>query len=190
MPRNWPRPGITVLSSAAKAWVPASSGAIPRSLSLGTTAEDDVWKRAPGAKMTRSFGDLGYELDITELAAALEAQSFRFDYLIFDDCFMANIETLYDLRHAVDYIVASPCEVMAHGFPYDTVIPSLFADDGARYDLAAACRNVYEYYNAVDSYKSGCAALTVCDELEGLAAALRAINTGATQPVDATALQS
>ena len=79
---------------------------------------------------------------------------------------------------------------MAHGFPYDTVIPSLFADDGARYDLAAACRNVYEYYNAVDSYKSGCATLTVCDELEGLATALHDINAGATKAVDATTLQS
>ena len=55
---------------------------------------------------------------------------------------------------------------------------------------AAACRNVYEYYNAVDSYKSGCAALTVCDELEGLGAALHDINAGATKAVDATTLQS
>lgn len=70
------------------------------------------------------------------------------------------------------------------------MIPSLFADDGARYDLAAACRNVYEYYNAVDSYKSGCATLTVCDELEGLATALHDINASATKAVDATTLQS
>lgn len=79
----------------------------------------------------------------------------RFDYLLFELLFQSSVEALYDLRRAADYIVASPCEVMAHGFPYDTVIPSLFADDGARYDLAAACRNVYEYYNTVDSYKSG-----------------------------------
>ena len=103
---------------------------------------------------------------------------------------MSSVEALYDLRRAADYIVASPCEVMAHGFPYDTVIPSLFADDGARYDLAAACRNVYEYYNAVDSYKSGCATLTVCDELERLATALHDINAGATKAVVASTLQS
>lgn len=129
-------------------------------------------------------------MDISELAAAINGSGVRFDYLLFDACFMSSVEALYDLRRAADYIVASPCEVMAHGFPYDTVIPSLFADDGARYDLAAACRNVYEYYNTVDSYKSGCATLTVCDELEGLATALHDINAGATKAVDATTLQS
>ena len=81
-------------------------------------------------------------MDISELAAAIDGSGVRFDYLLFDACFMSSVEALYDLRRAADYIVASPCEVMAHGFPYDTVIPSLFADDGARYDLAAACRNV------------------------------------------------
>ena len=134
------------------------------------------------AVMERILGDMA--------AAAIDGSGVRFDYLLFDACFMSSVEALYDLRRAADYIVASPCEVMAHGFPYDTVIPSLFADDGARYDLAAACRNVYEYYNAVDSYKSGCATLTVCDELEGLATALHDINAGATKAVDATTLQS
>ena len=98
-----------IIGCHGKAWIPASGGVLPRSM----LPADDVWTTAPGAKPTRSFGDTGYELDITELAAALEAQRFRFDYLIFDDCFMANIETLYDLRRAVDYIVASPCEIMA-----------------------------------------------------------------------------
>ena len=71
-------------------------------------------------------------MDISELAAAIDGSGVRFDYLLFDACFMSSVEALYDLRRAADYIVASPCEVMAHGFPYDTVIPSLFADDGAR----------------------------------------------------------
>lgn len=178
------------LASHAKGWLPA---AIESSSWLRSSARraDDLWRKAPGAAETRWFGhDRGRYMDISELAAALDGAGMHPDYLLFDACFMSSIEALYDLRNTADYIVASPCEVMAHGFPYNTVIPSLFADDGARYDLAAACRNVYEYYNALDSYKSGCAALTVCDELEGLAAALRAINTGATQPVDATALQS
>lgn len=178
------------LASHAKGWLPAS---IENSSWLRSSARraDDLWRKIPGAAETRWFGhDRGRYMDISELAAAIDGSGVRFDYLLFDACFMSSVEALYDLRRAADYIVASPCEVMAHGFPYDTVIPSLFADDGARYDLAAACRNVYEYYNAVDSYKSGCAALTVCDELEGLAAALHDINAGATKAVDATTLQS
>ena len=178
------------LASHAKGWLPAS---IESSSWLRSNARrtDDLWRKIPGAAETRWFGhDRGRYMDISELAAAIDGSGVRFDYLLFDACFMSSVEALYDLRRAADYIVASPCEVMAHGFPYDTVIPSLFADDGARYDLAAACRNVYEYYNAVDSYKSGCATLTVCDELEGLATALHDINAGATKAVDATTLQS
>lgn len=178
------------LASHAKGWLPAS---IESSSWLRSNARrtDDLWRKIPGAAETRWFGhDRGRYMDISELAAAIDGSGVRFDYLLFDACFMSSVEALYDLRRAADYIVASPCEVMAHGFPYDTVIPSLFADDGARYDLAAACRNVYEYYNAVDSYKLGCATLTVCDELEGLATALHDINAGATKAVDATTLQS
>ena len=178
------------LASHAKGWLPAS---IESSSWLRSNVRraDDLWQKAPGAAETRWFGhDRGRYMDISELVTALDGAGVQFDYLLFDACFMSSVEALYDLRHSTDYIIASPCEVMAHGFPYDTVIPSLFADDGARYDLAAACRNFCNYYNAVDSYKSGCVALTVCEELEALAAAMREINAGATNSVDATTLQS
>ena len=182
-----------IIGCHGKAWVPASSGAIPRSLSLNT-AEDDVWKRVPGAKMTRSFGDLGYELDITELAAALEAQSFRFDYLIFDDCFMANIETLYDLRHALDYIVASPCEVMGDGFPYERIIPHLFEANGVLSGLEKSCWefwNLYEneWQNTVGREQSGCISLAVTSELDALAAEMRRVTESSKKEFDIDELQ-
>ena len=63
-------------------------------------------------------------MDISELAAAIDGSGVRFDYLLFDACFMSSVEALYDLRRAADYIVASPCEVMAHGFPYTTSTPA------------------------------------------------------------------
>lgn len=178
------------LASHAKGWLPASieSSSWRRS---AARRGDDLWRKAPDAAETRWFGhDRGRYMDISELAAALDGAGVRFDYLLFDACFMSSVEALYDLRHAADYIVASPCEVMAHGFPYDTVIPALFADDGAHYDLAAVCRNYCAYYESFDSYRSACAALTVCSELEPLAAALRAIHAGPTRAVDAAALQS
>ena len=182
-----------IIGCHGKAWVPASSGAIPRSLSLNT-AEDDVWKRVPGAKTTRSFGDLGYELDITELAAALEALSCRFDYLIFDDCFMANIETLYDLRHALDYIVASPCEVMGDGFPYERIIPHLFEANGVLSGLEKSCWefwNLYEneWQNTVGREQSGCISLAVTSELDALAAEMRRVTESSKKEFDIDELQ-
>lgn len=183
-----------IIGCHGKAWIPASGGSIPRSLSLGTTAEDDVWKRAPGAKTTRSFGDLGYELDITELASAIEAQAFRFDYLIFDDCFMANIETLYDLRHAVDYIVASPCEVMAAGFPYDRIVPHLFKGNGVLDGLEKSCWEFWNFYEndwkTIEyNEQSGCISLTVTAQLDALAAEMRRVTESGKQSFDIDALQ-
>lgn len=177
-----------------KAWIPASSGTLPRSL-MKTPAADDVWTPAPGALPTRSFGDTGHELDIAQLAQVLEAQSVRFDYLVFDDCFMANIETLYDLRHAVDYIVASPCEIMAAGFPYDRVLPYLFNGDTPREQLAEACREFWNFYQndwntIVGNQQSGCISLTVTAELDALAEAMRRVNQAPGSSFELTQFQS
>ena len=179
-----------IIGCHGKAWVPASGGVLPRSM----LPAGDVWTTAPGAKPTRSFGDTGYELDIAELAAALEAQRFRFDYLIFDDCFMANIETLYDLRRAVDYIVASPCEIMAAGFPYDRIIPHLFGENGTLGGLEESCREFWYFYendwNSVPgNEQSGCISLTVTAQLDALAAEMRRVTESAEQAFDIEELQ-
>ncbi|MDY5241565.1 MAG: clostripain-related cysteine peptidase [Alistipes senegalensis] len=178
-----------IIGCHGKAWIPASGGVLPRSM----LPADDVWTMAAGAKPTRSFGDTGYELDITELAAALEAQRFRFDYLIFDDCFMANIETLYDLRRAVDYIVASPCEIMAAGFPYDRIVPHLFEGNGVFDGLEKACWEFWNFYeNDWDTVQrneqSGCISLAVTAQLDALMMEMRQIKDKK-QPFDIDALQ-
>ena len=178
-----------IIGCHGKAWIPASGGVLPRSM----LPADDTWTTAPGAKQTRSFGDTGYELDITELAAALEAQRFRFDYLIFDDCFMANIETLYDLRRAVDYIVASPCEIMAAGFPYDRIVPHLFEGNGVFDGLEKACWEFWNFYeNDWDTVQrneqSGCISLAVTAQLDALMMEMRQIKDKK-QPFDIDALQ-
>ncbi|WP_279069999.1 clostripain-related cysteine peptidase [Alistipes timonensis] len=168
-----------IIGCHGKAWIPASGGVLPYSL-RSAEPDDDVWTTAPGAKTTRSFGDTGYELDITELASAIETQSFRFDYLIFDDCFMANIETLYDLRRAVDYIVAPPCEVMGDGFPYDRIVPHLFEGNGVLSSLEKACWefwNLYEndWRSTIAYEQSGCISLAVTAQLDALATEMRRI---------------
>ena len=181
-----------IIGCHGKAWIPASGGVLPYSL-RSAEPDDDVWTTAPGAKTTRSFGDTGYELDITELASAIETQSFRFDYLIFDDCFMANIETLYDLRRAVDYIVASPCEVMGDGFPYDRIVPHLFEGNGVLNSLEKACWefwNLYEndWRSTIAYEQSGCISLAVTAQLDALATEMRRIKDKK-QAFDIDALQ-
>ena len=179
------------LASHAKGWLPASVEGTSLLRRLSATGAGDLWRKAPGAVETRWFGhDRGRYMNITELADAIDATGIHFDYLLFDACFMSSVEALYDLRNSAAYIVASPCEVMGHGFPYDTAIPTLFTEEGAGYDLTALCKSYYDYYANTDSYNSGCIAMTVCSELDALADAMHALNAGATKSVDVSALQS
>ena len=83
-----------IVGCHGKAWVPADHGALSYSARM-TNELEDLWIPMPGALLTRSFGDTGRSIDITNFAAAVKAQNYRPDYLLFDACFMANIETLY-----------------------------------------------------------------------------------------------
>lgn len=175
-----------VIGCHGKAWIPASSGNIENK-SLRPHPGEGLWTPRPDALPTRSFGDSGRELDIPELAAALTSLPNRFSYLIFDACFMANIETLYDLREAVDVVIASPCEIMAAGFPYSRAIPYLFTDNGASHNLEQVCKEFYTFYNddwntVPSNARSGCISLAITAELDDLAEVMRRINAQPKQP--------
>lgn len=138
---------------------------------------------------TRYFGEEGVMFNIEELAASAVSTGVKFDYIIFDDCFMSNIESLYAMRRAADYIIASPCEIMGAGFPYETVVKSLFVDEGRRHDLEGVCRNFYDYYRNY-SIPSGCVAMAVCSELDNMAAAARRLYAAADRDIDQLTLQT
>ncbi len=169
-------------------WVPAGSVLQKSAYSMERPLPGALMTRTP----TRFLGDTGHQIDIAQLADAVARLPYRFDYLIFDDCFMANIETLYDLRRSFDYIVASPCEVMGAGFPYDRVIPRLFASDGS--DLSGTCWEFWNFYQndwetIGNSAQSGCISLAVTSELEALAETVAAIHAGPANPYDVSRLQ-
>lgn len=89
-------------------------------------------------------------MNVTTLAANLEGRGFSFLY--FDCCYMASVEVAYQLRHAVDKIVAYPSEVLALGMPYDRNLKCLFNSEP---DLVGAAKNTMDFYNAMleDSYR-------------------------------------
>ncbi|MBR2326761.1 MAG: hypothetical protein IKA49_05310 [Alistipes sp.] len=147
---------------------------------FSTDAIRKLWTPAEGALPTRHIGDGREEVrfNTTEISEAVKGSKRKFDYILFDACFMGNIETLYDLRNSADYIIGSPCEVMAAGFPYGKILPLLLLNNGTDYDLDKVCKTYVDHYLAA-SIKSACVALTKCDELEALAATLVAVNNAA-----------
>lgn len=178
--------GITI-GSHGMAWIPASgSGRSAADAKAGTepatmsAPEKWHWEYvSPDGQFTRWFGDGGSRCtNTTTFAEAIAAAGIRFEYILFDDCFMSSIEAAYDLRETTRYLIASPCEVMAYGYPYDLVMPYLFADNGTRYDLDGVCRSFYDFYEHYEApnYNCGAIAVTDCDQLESMAEVMRQIN--------------
>ncbi len=155
-------------------------------------SHDDLWTPAAGAETTRTFGENNVKMDIEELAEGIAGAGVGFDYIIFDACFMSNIEALYDLRHAARYIIASPCEIMGRGFPYHRTLPHLMADKGRRSDLAAAAESYWLYYRDEYMGAARCGSVTLidCAELEPLAESARTLLATASEHYDAASLQT
>ena len=160
-----------VMAGHGQAWIPrealnSSNGSIS---AFGTTFSE--WTPAPGAEVTRAYGEKNVQFNITEIADAIEQSDISLDYILFDACFMSNIETIYDLRGSANYIIASPCEIMGRGFPYERTLPHLFVDNGMNSDYIKAAESYYKYYRDeyIGSARCGSIAVIDCSEVEALA---------------------
>lgn len=141
-----------------------------------------AWLPYNVGSMLRSFGeDRGNVMELNELAAALPDKVF--DFILFDACYMGNIEVAYALRDKANYIIASPTETLAEGFPYDQIIAPMFSQKAA---LETICSRFYEYYNSQSSYAT--VSLTSTAPLEELAALTKEIVKGKTEAIYALPL--
>ncbi len=132
-----------------------------------------LWSHAtswlpPKGATTRSFGeDKGKEIDIKELPAAIPE---GFEYIIFDACWMASIEVLYELKDVTPYILASPIEVLAEGLPYDKVVPLFFKEMDTEKRLMAIGEIFYNHYNEkTGDYQTAATTLIKTSEMDELA---------------------
>ncbi len=132
-----------------------------------------LWSHAtswlPPKKITTySFSeDEGKEIDVRELPAAIPN---GFDYIIFDACWMASIEVLYELKDKVPYILSSPIEVLGEGLPYDKVVPLFFKNTNTEKQLMAIAEAFYNHYNEKEGdYQTAATTLIKASELEELA---------------------
>ena len=130
-----------------------------------------AWLPSDYKNYLRSFGtDTGnHFMSVNDLTAALS--DYHFDFLLFDACYMASLEVAYALRHCTDYLIASPTEVLADGFPYQLFMQDLFTPEANVVDIAT---QFYTYYQS--SY--GTVSVTKTAELADLATAYRVIFQG------------
>lgn len=138
-----------IVWSHAMGWLPSGHSFITGSVSSSVSGQQMPKTRYCGLDEHPGGGLEGTcMLEIDQMAEALTDEAF--EYILFDVCLMGNIESLYQLRACCHYFVASPTEVLAEasyhasGMPYEKIMPQLF---GSEEDLAAACRQYYDFYN-------------------------------------------
>ncbi|MDR2890838.1 MAG: hypothetical protein LBV18_04460 [Alistipes sp.] len=158
----------------------------------------------PDTPATRYLSsDKNETMDVAEFADALD--EWEWDFIIFDDCFMASVEAQYEIRHLADYFIASPTEIMIEGFPYDRVVRNLFKVEpgdvepnvvsGVGWgDLSALVADYVNYYKNHPLNPYGTLSLVRTDRLESLARSVRAIMespewAGMTNPATASTVE-
>lgn len=78
-------------------------------------------------------------MNMTTMAKVFE-QLPLMQFIFFDCCCMANIETAYELRKSAHYIIAPTSETPANGAPYRSVIPLMSLES------KSACEAIINHY--------------------------------------------
>lgn len=152
-------------------WLPVSATTLSRS--IAPEKQKRHWEYE-GALMTRYFGGLTseFQTDITTLAEGISNAGIKMEYILFDDCYMSSIEVAYELKEVTDYLIASPCEIMAYGMPYAKIGPYLLGEA----DYESICNTFYDFYSNYTRMPCGTIGVTACSELESLANIMKEIN--------------
>ncbi len=183
------------IGSHGKGWIPKNSASLGSSSTYSTfSAEhlESIWTPAPGAIMVRHIGDTtSTQVDTTEIAGALKSTGCHLSYIIFDACYMANVESAYDLKEVTDYILGSACEIIANGMPYGDILPIMASTSPLLDRLNASAKAFVDYYkiNRQGAYSSACSAVIDCRQLDALAEVTKRVN-GSLQRIDPNSVQS
>lgn len=133
----------------------------------------------PITRQTRYFGGSDIQMNIDDLAEGIRNSNMHhLQFLLFDDCYMANIETAYELRNVTDYLIGCPTEIMGHGMPYYEMwkyLASIQPDYGKAVDGFYNFYSNYEIENV--KYHYGTISVTDCRKVDNMMQVLTAINS-------------
>lgn len=150
-------------------WIPKSS---TKSRS-GFRVEKMHWEYE-NVPMTRYFGGHDYEhqTDVNTLATGISDAGMKMEYILFDDCYMSNVEVAYELKEVTNHLIASTCEIMMYGMPYDKIGQYLVGN----IDYKSICDEFYAFYSTYEKMPCGTIGVTDCSELDNLASIMKQIN--------------
>jgi len=124
--------------------------------------------------LVKTFGRDGREeMELDQLVSAISDFPGRLSFILFDACLMGGIEVAYSLRNVTDWIIASPAEIIANGFPYGQIMQPIFLP---KPDLEEVCAAFYRFYNEQSGeLRSATIALYRTESLPELAASVKSI---------------
>ena len=134
---------------------------------------------------TRFFGsveDDRWATNIETLAEGIRKSGLKMQFILFDDCYMANVEVAYELRDVTNFLLASTSEVFDEGMPY-TKMWSYLATPTPNYSSAvSAFKSYLDNYEAPEGSSpfsvdpTGTLAAIDCRQMDNLAAVMRQVN--------------
>ena len=130
----------------------------------------------PNAPLTRFFGSVSLAenaMDISTLAEGIRESGLKMQYILFDACYMSNIETAYELKDVTNYMIASGSEIMAAGLPYRSMWSYLNSPTPNYSGIVSTSVNFYK--NNSSAPFCNLAAID-CRQVEKLASVMKDIN--------------
>ena len=133
----------------------------------------------PITRQSRYFGGGAVQMNIDDLAEGIRRSKVNhLQFLLFDDCYMANIETAYELSRVTDYLIGCPTEIMGHGMPYREMWKYLAP---IHPDYGKAVEGFYNFYSNYEienvKYHYGTISVTDCRKVDNMMQVLTAINS-------------
>ena len=129
----------------------------------------------PNAPLTRFFGSVSLAenaIDISTLAEGIRESGLKMQYILFDACYMSNIETAYELKDVTNYMIASGSEIMAAGLPYRSMWSYLNSPTPNYSGIVSTSVNFYK-----NSSAPFCNLAAIdCRQVEKLASVMKDIN--------------
>lgn len=164
-----------VISSHGYAWTPSPN--YKEAASRGTVSTN--WIGQDNTPTTRY-------MEIWDLHDALKQSNVDLSYIMFDACFMSNVETAYEIRDCARYMVSSACEIQGDGYNYMDVIPELSKVTG-KDGVMNALSKVIDCYGRIyndECEDTGELCLLDLSQMDNVAAAYKKIRAGKTLDTD------
>lgn len=165
--------------SCADDWInypnQAKSFNTQQTLSYDTPFSGIQFGTDPDNPTTRFFGSVDRKensIDLSTLVEGIKQSGIKMQYILFDVCYMGNVETAYELKDVTNYLVASSSEIMAKGIPYRLMWSYL---NGTTPNYSSLVNGIVNFYKNSNAPYCNMAAID-CRQLDALANVMKEIN--------------